>query len=112
MEEASDVVEHPRWSRWSGERIARLGFLVGCGWDAARIGADPLIGSTAKNVHRQVQRFGLSFRVADKISIKPKVVEDIEPIAGELGMSPEALVNRLMMHIIKDNLVKAILDGE
>jgi hypothetical protein len=29
-------------SRWTGERIARLGFLLGLGWDAKRIAQDPI----------------------------------------------------------------------
>ena len=28
-----------RKARWTGERIARLGFLLGLGWDARRIAA-------------------------------------------------------------------------
>ena len=53
-----------RKSRWTGERIARLGFLLGLGWDAKRIAEDPIISSTPNNVHRQAQRFGLAFRAA------------------------------------------------
>ena len=51
-------------THWTGERIARLGFLLGLGWDAKRIAEDPIIASTPNNVHRQVQRFGLGFRAA------------------------------------------------
>src|SRR5919197_2630100 len=51
-------------SRWTGERIARLGFLLGLGWDAKRIAEDPIIASTPNNVHRQAQRVGLAFRAA------------------------------------------------
>jgi hypothetical protein len=50
-------------SRWTGERIARLGFLLGLGWDAKRIAEDPII-AYPNNVHRQAQRFGLAFRAA------------------------------------------------
>ena len=48
-----------RKSRWTGERIARLGFLLGLGWDAKRIAEDPIISSTPNNVHRQAQRLSL-----------------------------------------------------
>ena len=51
-------------ARWTGDRIARLGFLLGLGWDARRIAEDPLINSTPNNVHRQALRFGLAFRAA------------------------------------------------
>jgi hypothetical protein len=27
-------------ARWTGERIARLGFLLGMGWDARRLDAE------------------------------------------------------------------------
>jgi hypothetical protein len=57
-----------RKSRWVDERIARLGFLVGAGWDAKRIAGDPIIATTPKNVHRNVERFGLAFRAADALA--------------------------------------------
>ena len=49
------VTTEIRKSRWTGERIARLGFLLGLGWDAKRIAEDPIISSTPNNVHRQAQ---------------------------------------------------------
>ena len=33
-------------TRWTAERIARLGFLIGLHWDAKRVADDPLIAST------------------------------------------------------------------
>ena len=45
---------------WTGERIARLGFLAGQGWSAKKIALDPLICSTANNVYRQAHRFGIA----------------------------------------------------
>jgi hypothetical protein len=51
-------------AHWTGERIGRLGFLLGLGWDAKRVAEDPIIASTQNNVHRQAQRFGLGFRAA------------------------------------------------
>jgi hypothetical protein len=48
----------PLKTRWTQERVARLGFLVGQGWDAKRVARDPLIASTATNVHR-VSRYRL-----------------------------------------------------
>jgi hypothetical protein len=58
------VTTETRKSRWTGERIARLGFLLGLGWDAKRVAEDLIIASTPNNVHRQAQRFGLGFRAA------------------------------------------------
>ena len=47
---------------WSEQRVARLGYLVGIGWDASRIAADPVVRSTAAEVHRLANRLGLRFR--------------------------------------------------
>src|ERR1700730_3456060 len=63
--------------RWTGERIARLGFLVGLGWDANRMAEDPIILATTNNVHRQVQRFGLAFRAA-----MPALLDGVGPDAA------------------------------
>jgi hypothetical protein len=45
---------------WTTKKAARLGYLVGRGWDAKRIARDPTIASTPNNVHRQANRVGLS----------------------------------------------------
>jgi hypothetical protein len=69
---AMTIATEIRKSRWTGERIARLGFLLGLGWDAKRIADDPIIASIPNNVHRQAQRFGLAFRAAAAaMSLRP-----------------------------------------
>jgi hypothetical protein len=64
-------------TRWTAERIARLGFLIGLGWEAKRVADDPLIVSTPNNVHRQAQRFGLAFRAvpASPLRLPPDAAE-------------------------------------
>ncbi len=47
-------------TRWTAERVARLGFLIGLGWDAKRVSEDPVISSTSNNVHRQGAAFSVS----------------------------------------------------
>src|ERR1700730_8790795 len=72
MSEASDRAPRRRYAgvplpfrqNWTGERIGRLGFLIGLGWDAQRIADDPAIASPPNNVYRQAQRFALGFRAA------------------------------------------------
>ena len=96
--------------RWTGERIARLGFLVGLGWDSKRIAADPIIKSAQNNVYRQVHRFGLSFLAADMMSPLIKSVH-FELAAAKRGLTQEALGRLLLVQIAAEpTLIDNILD--
>jgi hypothetical protein len=101
---------------WSGERIARLGFLVGLGWDAQRIADDPIIASTQNNVHRQAQRFGLSFRAASTmiaLQLSEAARGHFEQAAIKRGLSHDALVQKLLGEVASDpNLIDNILDDD
>jgi hypothetical protein len=97
---------------WTRERVARLAFLVGIGWDAKRIAADALIESTPNNVHRQADRFGLSFRAVTGIgmALKREIVAGLTKAAEKRRVTPEALANHLLAIIVADDLVDGILD--
>ena len=101
-------------SRWSGERIARLGFLLGLGWDAKRVAEDPIIASTPNNVHRQVQRFGLGFRAAAAalaLQLPPDATSHYEAAASKRGITGEAMIHNLLLEVAADpNLLDNILD--
>jgi hypothetical protein len=102
--------------RWTGERIARLGFLIGLGWDAKRVAEDPIIASTPNNVHRQAQRFGLSFRSAStaiSLQSSPETTRYFEQSAFIRGVSYDALIQRLLREIASDPpLLDNILDDD
>lgn len=109
------VMTEIRKSRWTGERIARLGFLLGLGWDAKRIAEDPLITSTPNNVHRQAQRFGLAFRAAAAASmalrLPPEAASHFEAAAARRGLTREALIKLLLLEIAAEpSLLDNILD--
>jgi hypothetical protein len=99
---------------WTNERIARLGFLVGLGWDGERVARDPIINSTHNNVHKQAQRFGLSFRVAAHAIVVPhKSNCHMERAARKRGISRDELIQRLLSEIAADpNLINNILDDD
>jgi hypothetical protein len=101
-------------ARWTGERIARLGFLLGMGWDAKRIAEDPLIGSTPNNVHRQAQRFGLAFRAAAAglaLRLPPEAAQLYDAAAGKRGLTREAMIRLLIVVVAGDpTLLDNILD--
>ncbi len=101
-------------SRWTGERIARLGFLLGLGWDAKRVAADPIIASTPNNVHRQAQRFGLAFRAAAaalSLHLPPDATRNIETAAAKRSLTREAMICILLLEVAGDpNLLENILD--
>ena len=101
-------------SRWTGERIARLGFLLGLGWDAKRVAADPIIASTPNNVHRQAQRFGLAFRAAAaaiSLHLPPGATSHFEAAAAKRSLTREAIIRILLIEIAADpSLLDNILD--
>ncbi len=101
-------------SRWTGERIARLGFLLGLGWEAKRIAEDPIICSTPNNVHRQAQRFGLAFRAAaatHTLRLPPEAATHFEEAAAKRSLTRESMIRLLLLEIAADpNLLDNILD--
>lgn len=103
-----------RKSRWTGERIARLGFLLGLGWDARRIAEDPLISSTPNNVHRQAQRFGLAFRAAAAalaLRLPADATERFDTAASKRNLTREAMIRMLLLVVAADPaLIDNILD--
>ncbi|MDR3461500.1 MAG: hypothetical protein P4L76_04195 [Beijerinckiaceae bacterium] len=103
----------PPKTRWSNERIARLGFLIGQGMDAKRIAGDPLIASTPNNVHRQAQRFGLAFRDAPvgTFRLPPEAGELYDAAAAKRGLTREGLIRVLLVTAAEDEgLIENILD--
>ncbi len=100
-------------TRWTAERIARLGFLIGLGWEAKRVAEDPLIVSTPNNVHRQAQRFGLAFRAVpvSPLRLPPEAVELYDAAAAKRGLTREALIRLLLVVAAEDQtLLDNILD--
>lgn len=100
-------------TRWSVERVARLGFLVGQGWDAKRVAGDPLIASTPNNVHRQAQRFGLAFRDAPlgALRLPPEAGALYDAAAAKRGLTREGLIRVLLITAAsEDGLIDNILD--
>jgi len=89
-----------RYRAWTGERIARLGFLIGQGWTAPRVSSDPMIAASQRNVYRTAQRLGLAFREAvGTVAIPDDAFVGIEAKAKARGATPEALM-RLVLTIL------------
>lgn len=110
-----NVPTEVRRSCWTGERIARLGFLLGLGWDAKRIAEDPLIASTPNNVHRQAQRFGLAFRAAAAAAVAlrlpPEAASLYDAAAAKRSLTREGIVRLLLLVVAEDPiLLDNILD--
>jgi len=101
-------------AHWTGERIGRLGFLLGLGWDAKRVAEDPIIASTQNNVHRQAQRFGLGFRAAAaalSLQLPPDAISHFEAAAAKRGLTRDAMIHNLLLEVAADpNLLDNILD--
>lgn len=93
-------------SRWSGDRCAWLGYLVGLGWDAKRIARDPLIRSTANNVYRQAHKLGLSFANAPTSSTTLRLPLATGAVydraANRLGLTRDAMIRRAVIALASD----------
>jgi hypothetical protein len=103
----------PPKTRWTTERIARLGFLVGQGWDAKRVADDPMIASTPNNVHRQAQRFGLAFRdqPCALFHLPGNAGAFCDAAAAKRSLTREGLIRLLLVTAASDaNLIDNILD--
>jgi hypothetical protein len=84
--------------RWENERIARLGFLMGLGWNATRIAGDHVVATTPGCVYAQARRFGLSFREADSLSLDLPLDAHrrFGDAAAKRGLTPEVLIRLLV----------------
>ena len=92
-------------SLWTGERIARLGFLLGLGWEAKRIAEDPIICSTPNNVHRQAQRFGLAFRAvaaATSLRLPSEANGYFEAAAAKRNLTRETMIRLLLLEVASE----------
>ena len=98
--------------RWTGERIARLGFLIGLGRDANRVAEDPIVASTPNNVHRQAHRFGLAFRSVETAwNLPPSAAAYYQAAAAKRSLTREAIIRLLLLEVAADpNLFDNILD--
>ena len=107
----NDMITPPSRTRWSFVRVARLGFLVGQGWDAKRVAVDPMIASTATNVHRQAQRFGLAFREAAGLRLPHDVMSRFDEAAAKRGMNRDGLIRMVLVTAGSEaGLIDNILD--
>ena len=101
----------PSRTRWSFVRVARLGFLIGQGWDAKRVAVDPMIASTANNVHRQAQRFGLAFREAAGLRLPHEVAGRLDDAAAKRGLNRDGLIRAVLVTAGSEaGLIDNILD--
>lgn len=99
---------------WTEDRVARLGYLVGLGWDGAMIAEE--LALTPGNVYRQASRIGLSFRDAamarqEAAQMSEMTTKAFDDAALSRGISRAELIRRLMLEISCDPvLIDNILD--
>ncbi len=98
--------------KWTQERCALLGWLIGQGWQAEQIANHPMIHATANNVHRHAQRFGLSFRKSASARFMSGLAgRPFDEAAAKRGLTREGLFKIIMTVIASDPvLIDNILD--
>ncbi len=101
-----NVTEDAPPRRWTHERVARLGFLAGLGWTAQKIADDPLIRTTANNVYRQAQRFGIALSDGPQgqicIRLPLQNMQVVDRAAREARLTCEAYTRRFMIAVTAD----------
>lgn len=96
-----------RPKEWTAERIARLGFLVGIGWDGNRIADE--FATTPNNVYRQASKLSLSFRERVRVAR----FDAFSEAAQKRGIAYHSLVDRLLDEIERcPVLIDNILDDQ
>jgi hypothetical protein len=81
-------------TRWTYERVALLGYLVGSGRKVEAAAEE--LGVTAGDVYRQAARFGLSFRASPAIGMTNHTYRSIQMAARRRGIDTATLVNRVL----------------
>jgi len=93
------------------QRMARLGFLIGVGWDAKSIAEDPIIACTRSNVLRMARKYGL-FDSLTLGSLHDSRFSDVfRKAADKRGLSRYDLIRRILTEIAEEPyLLENILD--
>lgn len=100
-----------RYSPWSPPRAARLGFLLGLGWDPHRVADDAVIASTPSAVARQAQRLGLPTEEAAFARMPRQVLARIDAAAAKRRLTREGLTRKLLLAAGGDEgLIDNIID--
>lgn len=108
-----DLSRHQTQRRWTRDRVARLGFLVGQGCDAEAAARDPAIATTPGNVRRQANRFGLLLRDAADRRLPPEICARLDAAADRRGMTRERLIRTLVLAAGSEpSLIDNILDDD
>lgn len=100
-------------THWNSKRIARLGLLVGLGWDARRISEDPIIDSTPNTVHQRIHKLELSMREGQSFEMTMEAQRRFDTAASKRGLTRDALVKRLVHELANDPcLLNNVLDDQ
>lgn len=113
----SKATDVPRGTgtKWTNHRLARLGFLIGLGWDAAQISHDPIVHASEGSVYRKAGLLGLSFREARYQSkrLPRSSMAPFEAAAEKRAMLPDVLIRQLLLVIAREPaLIDNILDDD
>lgn len=90
---------------WTMERVARLGFLAGLGWDGYQVAIE--LSTSRVNLYRQAKRVGISFREAAQV----RDGSAISLAARKRNLTPAALIAKMLKEMESyPTLIDNILD--
>ena len=100
-----------KYDKWTEDRIAQLGYLIGTGRGVETIAEE--MGTTSGNVYERARHFGLSFRTAPGISMSTHTYKAVGAAAHRRGQDTATIVNKVLRILGDDpTLLENVLDDE
>ncbi len=104
-------IDKMEYEKWTGDRIATLGYMVGAGRSPESIAQE--MATTAGNVYRQAARFGLTFRSQPSLTMSPHTYQVMKAAANRRGIDTADLVNRVLRLLGADpTLLENVIDDD
>lgn len=103
--------------KWSNEKAAKVGFMLGQGFTAPAIARLLNDGTTADAVKRMRRYWGLADSsegcnfIEVRIPLNAERRADLSEQAQALGISPSEFVRRVLICVLDDDLYSAVNDG-
>ena len=100
-------------ARWTPDRVARLGFLAGCGFTVASIMSDGLVAARSKRaVRTDASRWHVPIGGDGglPVALSPPISAGSTPAARAHGTTSAELALTVLRIVVRDNLSEAVID--
>lgn len=99
--------------RWTRSSETRLAFLMGLGWNASQIAADPIVRTTESAVRSKADRLELRFRDAPTALITSDIMAVFDHEAKRYALTGRQLAGEAFKILAADTgLLHNVIDKE